>query len=118
MAQEFDAFMTNATWTLCPRPLHHNIIRNKWVYKIKQHVDGSNIEQFKARLVAKGFDQKSGIDYMENFSLVIKLATIRIVLALVVQLNWEIRQLNVSNAFFAWFFNGRGIHETTSRVSR
>lgn len=36
MSQEFAALITNGTWQLYPRPLHHNVIRNKWVYKIKQ----------------------------------------------------------------------------------
>jgi hypothetical protein len=53
VALEFDALTANGTWTLCPRPLHNNVIWNKWV-KLKQHADGS-IERFKARLVAKGF---------------------------------------------------------------
>jgi len=29
MALEFQALMDNRTWTLCPRPLNHTIIKNK-----------------------------------------------------------------------------------------
>lgn len=35
MKLEFDALISNGTWVLCPRLALHNIIRNKWVYKIK-----------------------------------------------------------------------------------
>jgi hypothetical protein len=35
MQQEFDALLSNKTWTLCSRPSHHNVIANKWVFKIK-----------------------------------------------------------------------------------
>ena len=98
MTEEFQALQNNGTWTLCPRLPHQNIISNKWVYRIKQKSDGT-IERFKARLVAKGFDQQNGIDYTETFSLVIKPATIRVILSLVVQFDWTIRQLDISNAF-------------------
>jgi hypothetical protein len=67
MTQKFEALISNGTWTLCPRPLRHNVIRNKWVYKIKQHPDGT-IDRFKACLVAKGFEQQCGVDYMDTFS--------------------------------------------------
>jgi hypothetical protein len=98
MEFEFQALLDNHTWTLCSRPLHLNIIKNKWVYKLKQNTDGT-IDRYKARLVAKGFQQRDGIDYNETFSLVIKPATIRLILALALNFNWPLKQLDVSNAF-------------------
>ena len=62
MRLEYNALLTNNTWSLCPRPLHQNVVRNKWVFKLKQKPDG-NIDRFKACLIAKGFDQVSGVDY-------------------------------------------------------
>lgn len=59
MGQEFSTLQLNGTWTLCPRPLNHNVIQSKWVFKRKQKQDGS-IDRFKARLVVKGFEQHNG----------------------------------------------------------
>jgi hypothetical protein len=98
MSEEFNALITNHTWNLCPRPLHKNVISNKWVFKVKQKADGS-LDRFKARLVAKGFEHQDGIDFTETFSPVIKSSTIRTILAIAVHFEWPIRQLDVSNAF-------------------
>ena len=98
MLLEYNALISNHTWTLCPMPPHHNVVRNKWVFKVKQKPDG-NVNRFKACLVAKGFDQLSGVDYYETFCLVIKPSTIRLILALAVHFDWTIKQLDVSNAF-------------------
>ncbi|GAU51364.1 hypothetical protein TSUD_383580 [Trifolium subterraneum] len=41
----------------------------------------------------------SGLDYEETFSPVVKASTVRIILSIDVHLNWDIRQLDINNAF-------------------
>jgi hypothetical protein len=102
MRAKYDALLSNKTWTLCPRPSCKKVVRNKWVFKLKQKSDGS-IDRYKARLVDKGFDQEEGTDFNETFSPVIKPATIWLALALAVHFGWFIHQLDISNAFFFFF---------------
>lgn len=98
MSSELTALMRHNTWQLVPPPPNCNIVGCKWVFRIKRHADGS-IDRFKSRLVAKGFNQRLGVDYKETFSPVVKPATIRTVLTIVVMQGWSLRQLDVNNAF-------------------
>jgi hypothetical protein len=75
-----------------------NIVDCKWVFKIKRNADGT-LNKYKARLVAKGYNQQYGIDYEDTFSPVVKAATIRLFLSIVVSRGWSLRQLDVQNAF-------------------
>jgi hypothetical protein len=68
---------------LVPPQSDQNIIDCKWVYKVKHKADRS-IDRYKARLVIKGFKQRLGIDYDDIFSPVVKPATVRLVLSIVV----------------------------------
>jgi histone deacetylase 1/2 len=90
--------------TIVPRPAGTNIVSCKWIFKIKQHSDGS-LDKYKARLVARGFTQQYGIDYSDTFSPVVKPATVRLVLTLAVSRGWFLRQVDVSNAFLHGFLD-------------
>lgn len=81
MQEEYDALLKNRTWNLVSAPIGRNVVGYKWVFKIKRHADGS-VQRYKARLVAKGYNQVAGFDFQETFSLVVKPATIRVVLSL------------------------------------
>ena len=102
MDYEFSALQKQKTWSLVPSSPDVNLVGCKWVYKLKLNSDGT-IARYKARLIAKGFHQQAGIDYTDTFSPVVKLATIRLILALGVSFMWPLRQLDVSNAFLHGF---------------
>ena len=63
MQEEYDSLIWNGTWALVPPRSGHNIVGNKWVFRIKQNLDGF-IALYKARLIAKGFHQQSGLTFM------------------------------------------------------
>jgi hypothetical protein len=96
--EEFTALQANQTWDLVPPPSDINIVTGKWIFRHKLHPDGT-LDRYKARWVLRGFTQRPGLDFGETFSPVVKPATIRTMLSLVVSHNWVVHQLEVKNAF-------------------
>lgn len=49
--------------------------------------------------MAKGFNQEEGIDFNATSSLIIKITSVRVILALDVRNYWKFQQLDVKNSF-------------------
>ncbi|CAN1753617.1 Retrovirus-related Pol polyprotein from transposon TNT 1-94 [Linum perenne] len=96
--EEIKALEKNKTWTIETLPTGKKTVDCKWIFAIKYRADGK-VDRFKARLVARGFTQSYGIDYQETFAPVAKLNTIRVLLSLAVNNDWNLHQLDIKNAF-------------------
>eukprot|EP00253_Pinus_taeda_P029294 PITA_29294 len=72
MVEEYESIVHNSVWDVIPRPEDKSVVSPRWIYKIKQVVDGS-VEKHKSRFVGHGFSQLEGIDYDETFVVVTRL---------------------------------------------
>jgi len=98
MNEELMAIEKNNTWQLTDLPKGHKPTDVKWVYKIKVKANGE-IDRYKARLVAKGFEQRKGYDYEEIPSLVARMETMKLIIALAAQRQWKIHKMDVKSVF-------------------
>ena len=80
MHEELNNFTRNQVWELVERPMDHNVIGTKWVFRNKQDQDGIVVRN-KARLLAQGYTQVDGLDFGETYAPIARLEAIRILLA-------------------------------------
>src|SRR6266581_5738828 len=95
---ELDQLKKMGTWQLVDKPTGAVPIANKWVFAKKRDKEG-NITKYKARLVAKGCSQRPGYDYLETHSPVVRMETIRALLALAPTRKLLIHQMDIKGAY-------------------
>ena len=98
VGDEMGAMIKNDTWFETELPKGKKAVTSRLLYTIKYGANGKP-ERKKTRLVARGYTQVYGEDYLDTFAPVAKLHTIRILLSLAVNLEWDLWQMDVKNAF-------------------
>ncbi|CAI7753538.1 unnamed protein product, partial [Closterium sp. NIES-53] len=74
-----------------------NIVRGMWISRVKRPPGSPPV--FKARYVARGFSQRQGVDYFQTFSPTPKMTTLRVLLHIAAQRDYELHSLDFSTAF-------------------
>ncbi|CAI7905736.1 unnamed protein product [Closterium sp. NIES-54] len=74
-----------------------NIVSGMWIFKVKR--PSGSPPAFKARYVARGFSQRQGVDFFLTFSPTPKMTTLRVLLHVAAQRDYELHSLDFSTAF-------------------
>ncbi|CAI7782035.1 unnamed protein product, partial [Closterium sp. NIES-53] len=100
-------------------PPRANIVDGMWIFRVKQ--PPGSPPAFKARYVARGFSQRQGVDYFQTFSPTPKMTTLRVLLHVAAQCDYELHSLDFSTAFLQgslheeiWFRRPPGFTESFS----
>ncbi|CAI7889406.1 unnamed protein product [Closterium sp. NIES-54] len=81
-----------------------NIVHGMWIFRVKR--PPVSPPALKARYVARGFSQRHGVDYFQTSSPTPKMITLRVLLHVAAQRDYELHSLDFSTAFLQ-----RSLHE-------
>ncbi|CAI7872707.1 unnamed protein product [Closterium sp. NIES-54] len=97
MDAEMASWKTTGTYDEEVPPSRANIVDGMWIFRVKRPSGSS--PAFKARYVARGFSQRQGVDYFQTFSPTPKMTTLRVLLHVTAQRDYELHSLDFSTAF-------------------
>jgi Reverse transcriptase (RNA-dependent DNA polymerase) len=98
MDHKIDLLKKAGTWTIVPCLADKNVVRCKWVFRLK-HKANSSIKKYKAWLIACGFTQVHRVDYFDTYSPVAKLSSFCMLLAMAVHFDWEVEAFDFNAAY-------------------
>ncbi|CAI7820492.1 unnamed protein product [Closterium sp. NIES-54] len=73
-----------------------NIVSGMWIFRVKRPLGSPLV--FKARYVARGFSQREGVDFFQTFSPTPKMTTLRVLLHVAAQRDYELHSLDFNTA--------------------
>ncbi|CAI7765356.1 unnamed protein product [Closterium sp. NIES-54] len=97
MDAEMASWKSTNTYVNEVPPLGTNIVSGMWIFRVKR--PPGSLPVFKARYVAQGFSQQQGVDFFQTFSPTPKMTTLRVVLHVAAQRDYELHSLDFSTAF-------------------
>ncbi|CAI7871482.1 unnamed protein product [Closterium sp. NIES-53] len=97
MDAEMASWMSTGTYVDEVPPPGANIVSGMWIFRVKWPPGSPPV--FKARYVARGFSQRQGVDYFQTFSPTLKMTTLRVLLHVAAQRDYELHSLDFSTAF-------------------
>ncbi|CAI7904705.1 unnamed protein product [Closterium sp. NIES-54] len=97
MDAEMASWKSTGTYVDEVPPPGANIVSGMWIFRVKRPPCSPPV--FKARYVARGFSQRQGVDYFQTFSPTPKMTTLRVLLHVAAQRDYELHSLDFSTAF-------------------
>ncbi|CAI7858933.1 unnamed protein product [Closterium sp. NIES-53] len=97
MDAEMASWKSTGTYVDEVPPPGANIVSGMWIFRVKRPPGSPPV--FKARYVARGFSQREGVDFFQTFSPTSKMTTLRVLLHIAAQRDYELHSLDFSTAF-------------------
>ncbi|CAI7783363.1 unnamed protein product [Closterium sp. NIES-54] len=97
MDAEMASWKSTGTYVDEVPPPWANIVSGMWIFRVKRPPGSPPV--FKARYVARGFRQRQGFDYFQTLSPTPKMTTLRVLLHVAAQRDYELHSLDFSTAF-------------------
>ncbi|CAI7917237.1 unnamed protein product [Closterium sp. NIES-54] len=97
MDAEMASWKSTGTYVDEVPPPGENIVDGMWIFRVKR--PPGSPPAFKARYVARGFSQRQGVDFFQTFSPTPKMTTLRVLLHVAAQCDYEMHSLDFNTAF-------------------